>query len=120
MSDQILLAGIRAFGYHGLFDFEAEEGQIFLVDLAISIDLTQASNSDSITDTVDYGVIAELVVEEIEGDRVILIERLAGKIGDRVLALDTKISKVDITVHKPQAPVKAELSDIAVKITRTR
>lgn len=120
MSDQILLTGIRAFGYHGLFDFEAEEGQIFLVDLAISIDLTQASKSDSITDTVDYGSVAEIVVEEIEGDRVILIERLAGKIGDRVLALDTKITKVEITVHKPQAPVKAELSDIAVKITRTR
>jgi len=120
MSDQILLTGIRAFGYHGLFDFEAEEGQNFLVDLAISIDLSKASISDSISDTVDYGAIAELVVEEIEGDRVILIERLAGKIGDRVLALDTKISKVEITVHKPQAPVKAELSDIAVKITRTR
>jgi dihydroneopterin aldolase len=52
--------------------------------------------SDSISDTVDYGAIAELVVEEIEGDRVILIEKLAGKIGDRVLALDTKIMKVEI------------------------
>ena len=120
MSDQILLTGIRAFGYHGLFDFETEEGQNFLVDLAISIDLSKASVSDSISDTVDYGAIAEIVVEEIEGDRVILIEKLAGKIGDRVLALDTKIMKVEITVHKPQAPVKAELSDIAVKITRSR
>ena len=120
MSDQIHLTGIRAFGYHGLFDFEAEEGQNFLVDLAISIDLSKASVSDSISDTVDYGLVAELVVEEIEGERVILIERLAGKIGDRVLALDTRITKVEITVHKPQAPVKAELSDIAVKITRTR
>ena len=120
MSDQIRLTGIRAFGYHGLFDFEAEEGQIFLVDLALSIDLAKASLSDSIADTVDYGAVAELVVEEIEGDRVILIERLAGKIGERVLALDPRITKVEITVHKPQAPVKAELSDIAVKITRTR
>ncbi len=120
MNDQILLTGIRAFGYHGLFDFEAEEGQNFLVDLAISIDLSKASLTDLISDTVDYGSVAELVVEEIEGERLILIERLAGKIGDRVLALDVRITKVEITVHKPQAPVKAELSDIAVKITRTR
>ena len=120
MNDQILLTGIRAFGYHGLFDFEAEEGQNFLVDLAISIDLSKASLTDLISDTVDYGSVAELVVEEIEGERVILIERLAGKIGDRVLTLDVRITKVEITVHKPQAPVKAELSDIAVKITRTR
>jgi dihydroneopterin aldolase len=120
MSDQIILTGIRGYGYHGLFDFEAEEGQIFLVDLTISIDLTKASLSDQIADTVDYGAVAELVLEEIEGERVILIERLAGRIGDRVLALDSRINSVEIIVHKPQAPVKADLTDIAVKITRKR
>ena len=118
MSDTISLTGIWGFGYHGVFDHEAKNGQDFFVDLEIHLDLSQASLSDALEDTIDYGALADLVVEEITGERVQLIERLAGRIADRIKSGHPQISKISVTVHKPKAPISAQASDISVTITR--
>ena len=120
MSDQIALTGIHGFGYHGLFEQERKDGQDFFVDLTLVIDLKAASQSDAIADTVNYAEITELVVEEITSNPVNLIEKLAGRIADRVLSQHVKVNSVTVTVHKPQAPVAAQLRDIAAVVTRTR
>ena len=65
MSDLIKVTGIWGFGYHGVFEDEAKNGQDFFVDLEISLDLTKSSESDDLKDTIDYGSLADLVVEEI-------------------------------------------------------
>lgn len=118
MSDLIKLTGIWGFGYHGVFDHEAKNGQDFYVDLEITLDLSAASKSDDLKDTVDYGSLADLVVEEITGERVELIERLAGRIADRAKNEFAEIQKIAVTVHKPKAPVSAQVADISVTITR--
>ena len=118
MSDLIKLTGIWGFGYHGVFDHEAKNGQDFYVDLEITIDLSAASKSDDLAETVDYGALADLVVEEITGERVELIERLAGRIADRAKREFPKIQCIAVTVHKPKAPVSAQVADISVTITR--
>ncbi len=120
MSDSIILTGIHGFGFHGLFEHERRDGQDFYVDLILSVDLSAASNSDSIDDTVNYAEITDLVVEEITCNPVNLIEKLAVRIAERVLNQHVKVNTVTVTVHKPQAPVAAALKDIAVQITRTR
>ncbi len=120
MSDQILLTGIHGFGYHGLFEHERSNGQDFYVDLALDVNLEMASRSDSIQDTINYGEIIDLVVTEITSNPVSLIERLAGRIAERILNSHMRVNSVTVTVHKPQAPVAASMKDIAVKITRTR
>ena len=120
MSDQIVLTGIHGFGYHGLFDHERKDGQDFYVDLSLSVDLTAASQSDAIEDTVNYAEITDLVVEEITSNPVNLIEKLAGRIAERVLNQHIKVQSATVTVHKPKAPVAAQLKDIAVVVTRTR
>lgn len=118
MSDHITVKGIRGFGYHGVFEDEAKNGQDFFVDLDITLDLSKASRSDQLADTIDYGAITNLVVSEITGERVQLIEMLAGRIADRILTLHPQIAKIAVTVHKPQAPVASEVADISVTITR--
>ena len=118
MSDLIRLNGIKGFGYHGVFEDEAKNGQDFFVDLEISVDLSLASSSDDLKDTIDYGSLASLVVEEISGDRVQLIEKLAGRIADRIKVGYPQILKLSVTVHKPMAPVAVQVSDISVTITR--
>ena len=118
MSDLIELKGIWGFGYHGVFDHEAKNGQDFFVDVAIYSDLTRASTSDDLSDTVDYGAITDLVVEEIKGERVQLIEKLAGRIAERIKSSYPQVTKVSATVHKPKAPVSSEVADISVTITR--
>ena len=120
MSDQIVLTGIHGFGYHGLFEQERKDGQNFFVDLTLLVDLRAASTSDAIADTVNYAEITELVVGEITSNPVNLIEKLAGRIADRVLTQHVKVNSVTVTVHKPQAPVAAQLKDIAVVVTRSR
>jgi dihydroneopterin aldolase len=120
MSDQIVLTGIHGFGYHGLFEQERKDGQDFFVDLTLSVDLNAASQSDAIADTVNYAEITDLVVEEITSNPVNLIEKLAARIAERVLNQHMKVSSVTVTVHKPQAPVAAQLKDIAVVVTRSR
>jgi dihydroneopterin aldolase len=118
MSDLITIKGIWGFGYHGVFDHEAKNGQDFFVDLEIQIDLSKASVSDDLNDTVDYGALTNLVVEEITGERAQLIEKLAGRIADRIKNSYPEIKKISVTVHKPKAPVSAEVSDISVTISR--
>lgn len=118
MSDCISLKGIWGFGYHGVFDYEAKNGQDFFVDLEITLDLSKASSTDDLADTIDYGALTDLVVEEITGERVQLIERLAGRIADRIKAQHPEIDWIEVTVHKPKAPVSSEVADISVTITR--
>jgi dihydroneopterin aldolase len=120
MSDQIVLTGIHGFGYHGLFEQERKDGQDFFVDLTLLVDLKTASQSDAIEDTVNYAEITDLVVEEITTNPVNLIEKLAARIAERVLNQHIKVISVTVTVHKPQAPVAAQLKDIAVVVTRVR
>ena len=118
MSDLIKVTGIWGFGYHGVFEHEGKNGQDFFVDLEISLDLTKASESDDLNDTVDYGALTDLVVEEITGERVALIEKLAARIAERARSEFPEIEKISVTVHKPKAPVSAQVADISVTITR--
>ena len=110
MKDVISLKGIKAIGFHGVFDFERRDGQDFLVDVEIATDLQRASRSDSLAETIDYGAITDLVVAEIKGEPVNLIERLAGRIADKVLETLERVDAIAVTVHKPQAPVSAPFS----------
>lgn len=118
MSDQISILGIKAFGNHGVLPHEAVEGQEFIVDLLISIDLQAASLSDDLADTVNYAELAQIVHENIVGERVQLIERLAGRIADEIKSAYQQITAVSVTVHKPHAPVTLDFNDISVTISR--
>ena len=118
MSDLISVKGIKGFGYHGIFDFERRDGQEFFVDLEIRINLQSASKSDDLKDSIDYGLLSAIAREEIEGEPVSLIERLAGRIADRVLGEFPEVLSLSVTVHKPSAPVREDVTDIAVTITR--
>ncbi len=118
MSDKISIKGIKGFGYHGVFDFEKRDGQDFFVDLDIDIDLTAASNSDLLTDSVDYSLLTAIAKEAIEKLQFDLIERLAGFIADTIRENFPAINSIAVTVHKPSAPVSESVTDIAVTITR--
>jgi dihydroneopterin aldolase/2-amino-4-hydroxy-6-hydroxymethyldihydropteridine diphosphokinase len=118
-ADWISLRGVRATGYHGVFEHERRDGQEFVVDLDVSLDLERAGASDHLADTLDYGALAAGVVERIEGEPFDLIERLATVIADDVRR-DPRVEQVRVTVHKPQAPVGVPFGDVAVTVTRQR
>jgi dihydroneopterin aldolase len=117
--DRISLRGISAQGHHGVFDFERERGQRFVVDVVCSVDLGAAASSDDLQDTLDYGSLSKAVVADIEGEPLNLIEALAGRIADTCLA-SPRVQTVEVTVHKPEAPINADVADVAVTLTRSR
>jgi len=118
MADLIEIKGIKAFGYHGVFESERVTGQDFYVDVSLELDLTRASVTDVVTDTVNYAEVTDLVVAEIAGDPVSLIEKLAGRIAERIKLNHPQVAFVSVTVHKPQAPVSAQVKDISATIKR--
>ena len=118
MSDQIRVTGIKALGYHGVLPHEATEGQDFIVDLLITLDLRAGSLSDDLQETINYADLAQIAHDNIVGERVQLIERLAGRIAEEISSAYSQITSVSVTVHKPHAPVAVVFDDISVTITK--
>jgi len=118
-ADRLAVHGIEAVGHHGVFDFERRDGQVFRVDLVLALDTRKAAATDDLADTVDYGSLVDRVKTAIETDPVDLIEKLAQRIADLCLS-DEKVASAQVTVHKPQAPIAATFSDVALTITRSR
>jgi dihydroneopterin aldolase len=119
VSDRITLTGLRVFGYHGVFEHEKRDGQDFLIDVTVWLDLTAAAASDDLTQTVHYGELAERVAAIVAGDPRDLIETVAGDIADEVLT-DERVGEVEVTVHKPSAPIPLSFQDVAVTVRRRR
>jgi dihydroneopterin aldolase len=112
------VTGIKAFGYHGVLPHEATEGQEFIVDLLITLDLRAVSLSDDLNETINYADLAQIAHDNIVGESVQLIERLAGRIAEEISSAYSQITSVSVTVHKPHAPVTVDFEDISVTITR--
>lgn len=119
MTDELAVTGIECYGHHGVFDFERREGQVFVIDLVLGIDTAPAAASDDLRDTDDYGSLVASVKAAVEKDPVDLIETLAQRISD-VCLLDDRVQWARVTVHKPDAPIDASFSDVALTITRKR
>ena len=112
MPDVIRITGLTLHGYHGVFDEEKRDGQTFVVDLAIELDGRKAGSTDTLDHTVDYSRVTDAVAQVVTGDSVDLIETLAYKVGGVVVAFEGVVA-VDVTVHKPDAPVAHPVTDIS-------
>jgi dihydroneopterin aldolase len=118
-SGRIAVSGITAKGFHGVFEHERVQGQDFVVDVVLDVDLSAAAASDDLADTVDYGGLAAAVAADIEGEPLNLIEALAARIADTCLRLG-RVTTASVTVHKPQAPMPVSVTDVAVTLVRIR
>lgn len=117
--DRVTLRGLKVLGHHGVFQHEREDGQVFVVDLVLGLDTAPAAAGDDLTRTVHYGVVAEEVAAVVSGEPVDLIETLAQRIADTCLAHEV-VREVEVTVHKPDAPITVPFDDVTVTITRRR
>ncbi len=118
-ADRIALTGLRVPGRHGVYDFEREQGQDFVVDVVLEIDTRPAATSDDVADTVHYGELATNLAQVVGGEPVNLLETLAARLADVCLA-DKRVLAADVTVHKPQAPIPLTFHDVSVTIRRER
>lgn len=119
MTDRIELRGLTVRGHHGVFDVERRDGQDFVVDVVAWLDLAPAAASDDLAQTLHYGELAERVAAIVGGAPRDLIETVAGAVADDVLA-DARVTAVEVTLHKPQAPIPLQFADVAVVVHRSR
>lgn len=118
-SDKITLTGLRVRGHHGVFDHERRDGQDFLLDATLWLDLTEAATTDDLTRTVHYGELAEKAAAIIAGPPVDLIETVAARIADMIMT-DERVRAAEVTIHKPAAPIPLTFADVSVTIRRSR
>jgi dihydroneopterin aldolase len=117
--DHLTLTGLRAFGHHGVFEHERRDGQEFVLDVTVWLDFAGAARSDDLEQTLHYGELAEEITAAVERDPVDLIETVAERVAAVVLAHRAATS-VQVTLHKPSAPITVPFSDVSVTITRVR
>ena len=117
MGDRIALTGLRVRGHHGVLAAERADGQDFVVDAVLEVDLRPAGASDDLADTLDYGVLASQLAAVVAGEPVDLIETLAARLAEVCLA-DGRVLSVEVTVHKPAAPIDLSFTDVSVTVIR--
>jgi dihydroneopterin aldolase len=118
-TDRVALKGLRARGRHGCLPAERELGQEFVVDVVLGMDMRPAAAQDDLSRTVDYGALAGRLVTLVEGRPVNLIETLAERLAAVCLEHEN-VEEVEITVHKPAAPIPYPFDDVSVTIHRVR
>ena len=119
VTDRIELRGLRVRGHHGVFEHERRDGQEFVVDVMVWMDLAPAAASDDLADTLHYGELAERTAAIVAGEPSNLIETVAGRVADMVMA-DARVLAVEVALHKPEAPIALEFADVAVVARRSR
>lgn len=117
--DRIEIRSLRVFGHHGVFDVEKRDGQVFVLDVVLEVDLSAAAASDALEDTVNYGTLAEQLATAVRDTRFDLIERLAVHLLDIALR-DPRVGAAQIRVAKPEAPVDLDFDEVAVTLRRER
>lgn len=120
MTDRIFINGLSLHAYHGVMAHEAKVGQSFTIDLDLAIDLSDAARSDRVVDTVSYDKVVQCASEVFCAQRYRLIEAAAGAVADAVLAKFPRVRSVNVTIHKPHAPIAATFSDVGVTLKRKR
>jgi dihydroneopterin aldolase len=119
VTDRITLTGLRVRGNHGVFEHEKRDGQDFLLDITVWIPLDEAARTDDLTKTLHYGELAQSAAAIVAGPSRDLIETVAGEVADEVLK-DERVRAVEVTVHKPSAPIPLTFADVAVTVRRER
>lgn len=118
--DKILIRGLKLFAYHGVNPEEKDQGQDFIFDIDLYVNINKACHSDNVDDTVSYAKVVKTVRRVFTEKKYDLIEKCAQVVSDAVLNEYPEVFKVEITLKKPQAPVSAEFDYMGVSITRSR
>jgi dihydroneopterin aldolase len=119
LNDRIDLTGIEVYAKHGVLSHEQEQAQLFRVDVSAFMDLSLPGKSDDLDDALDYSELALEVREAVGSESNQLIEAVAARVADAVMA-HPQVTKSVVTIHKPDAPIDLVFDDVSVTIERSR
>lgn len=118
--NRIIMKGMRFWSYSGVLEFEKSDGQEFVVNLTLGFLELQATRTDRISDTVDYGQVFSVVRDIVEGRNFDLIEAMAESIAGEVFSRFKEVDALEIGVRKPNAPVEGCFDYMEARLFRER
>ncbi len=118
--DEIIIKGLKLYAYHGVNNEEKEDGQNFILDIVMTLDLKKPCESDCIDDSVSYAKVIKTVSRVFCEKKYDLLEKASQITADAVLSEYPSVQKVTVELKKPEAPMKADFDYVSVKITRSR
>lgn len=116
--DNIQVSGIAFWANHGVLESEQQQGQRFIVDASFSLDTSHCG--DAIEHTVHYGELAQDIVSFCQGKTYRLIETLVNELATYLLLHYPLIQELSLTLHKPNAPIPLQFSDVSITVNRGR
>jgi dihydroneopterin aldolase len=113
----IEITGLSLYTRHGVSEAEREVGQRLVLDLRLEVGETDATVTDRIEDTVDYGEVCQLVALIAQQRSHRTLERLCSTIADRLLA-DYELEGVWVKATKPEPPIPLSVAEVSVEVWR--
>lgn len=117
---KILISNVMFYGFHGVYEYEREQGQKFFYDVEMISESTAAADSDNIEDAVDYVAVYQMVKDLAENKRFCLLEGLAAHIGDEIMAVYDVVTEVTVNIRKPSVPIAGPIDYVQVSVTRQK
>ena len=114
-SSYILLENVKFYAFHGVLPQERKVGNDYQVSLRIGYDISRAMVSDDVNDTLNYAEVYQLLSQEMSVPSA-LLERVAGRIGDRLFRKFPAIQSIDLTIIKVNPPMGADSEGAGVEI----
>lgn len=116
---KIFVEGIRIYAYHGCFKEETAIGTDFLIDVELDVDLTAASKSDDLGDTVNYQTVFEVIKEQMD-----IPSKLLEHVGLRCITSLFRsfplIQEVKLKISKLNPPLGGHIDSVSVLLTERR
>lgn len=119
MNDKILLQNMMFYAFHGVYEYEREQGQRFYMDVELTVNASEAGKTDDLNDAVDYTTVYQRVKEIVETHRFKLLETLATTIANEVLGF-AGVDSVTLRIRKPAVPIQGQIDYVQLEITRSR
>lgn len=116
--DEIRIEGLEVFARHGVYPDETKYGQTFVVNLVLYTDVRRAGREDNLDYSVDYGAVCHFVTKWMQGHTCKLLEAVAEKLARAILLKYNLISKLDLEIAKPDAPIDLPFGSVSVRVHR--
>jgi 7,8-dihydroneopterin aldolase/epimerase/oxygenase len=113
----IEITGLSLYTHHGVTEAEREVGQRLLLDLRLDVGESDATVTDRLEDTVDYGEVCQTVALVAQQRSYKTLERLCSAIADRLLG-DYEVDHVTVKATKPEPPIPLPVEEVSVEVWR--
>lgn len=115
---KVRICNMMFYGFHGIYEYEREQGQKFYFDVELVMRDDTATNTDDVKDGIDTAAVYSLIKDLVENKRFQLLQALAAYIGDHILSTYPQIAEVTTTVRKPSVPISGPIDYVEVEVTR--